>query len=153
MPVGPCASSARFEAPVALVWDLWTDPEHYKVWYGPEGATIPTATMDVRVGGLRRICMEVTTPDGPMQMWFSGAFREVIEHRRIVYTEAITDEDGNAAPDSDAHDTEVHVDFEDLGDRTRLILVHVGIPADSPGATGWTMALDKLASEIEQLRG
>jgi hypothetical protein len=25
---------------------------------------------------------------------------------------------------------------------------HVGIPSDSPGATGWTMALDKLAAYV-----
>src|SRR5215213_3647640 len=44
------------DAPVALVWQLWTDPEHFKAWYGPEGATIPVATMDVRVGGKRLVC-------------------------------------------------------------------------------------------------
>jgi hypothetical protein len=44
--------------------------------------------------------------------------------------------------------TEVRVDFEDLGSRTRIVLVHVGIPKDSPGAAGWEMALDKLATHL-----
>ena len=26
-----------FDAPLALVWRLWRDPEHMVRWYGPEG--------------------------------------------------------------------------------------------------------------------
>ena len=142
-----------FDAPVALVWQLWTDPEHFKAWYGPDGATIPTATMDVRVGRPRHVCMEVRTPNGPMQMWFVGEYREVIEHRRLAYTESTSDEHGGTpVAGVDGHvATEVRVDFEDLGNRTRMVLVHVGIPQDSPGAAGWEMALDKLATQVAQV--
>jgi uncharacterized protein YndB with AHSA1/START domain len=142
-----------FDAPVALVWQLWTDPEHFKAWYGPDGATIPTARMDVRVGGSRHVCMEVDTPNGPMQMWLVGEYREVIEHRRLVYTESTSDEHGSppAAGVGGHAATEVRVEFEDLGNRTRMVLVHVGIAEDSPGAAGWAMALDKLATQVAQV--
>jgi uncharacterized protein YndB with AHSA1/START domain len=30
-----------FDAPVDLIWQMWTDPEHFKEWFGPTGATIP----------------------------------------------------------------------------------------------------------------
>lgn len=137
------------DAPVALVWQLWTDPEHFKAWYGPEGATIPAATMNVRVGGTRQVCMEVHTPHGLVQMWFAGEYREVVEHRRLVYTESISDEHGSVPAGAGADGvTEVRVDFEDLGSRTRMVLVHAGIPQDSPGAAGWEMALDKLATQV-----
>lgn len=66
------------EAPVAVVWQLRTDPEHFKAWCGPEGVTMPSVTMEVRVGGSRHVCMEIRTPNGPMQMWFAGEYREVI---------------------------------------------------------------------------
>ena len=46
--------------------------------------------------------------------------------------------------------TEVTVEFRDLGDSTNLVLTHAGVPADSPGATGWNMALDKLAARLDQ---
>src|SRR5262245_6940039 len=46
------------DAPVSLVWRMWTDPELFRTWYGPSGATIPVATMDVRIGGARHLCME-----------------------------------------------------------------------------------------------
>jgi len=75
-----------FDAPVELIWQMWTDPEHFKAWYGPDGATIPVAKMDVRVGGSRLVCMEMQTPDGPMQMWFTGEYREVVPPERIVWT-------------------------------------------------------------------
>ena len=145
-----------FDAPVDLVWQMWTDPEHFKAWYGPDGATIPVAKMDVRVGGKRLVCMEMPSPNGPMQMWFTGEYREVVERERLVYTESMSDEDGNVASPSDmgmpeGHPTttEVRVELEDVGGRTKMVLSHAGIPADSPGAAGWAMALDKLSAHLE----
>jgi uncharacterized protein YndB with AHSA1/START domain len=144
-----------FDAPVELVWQMWTDPEHFRAWYGPDGATIPVANLDVRVGGSRHVCMEIRTPDGPMQMWFAGEHREVVENERLVYTESVSDEQGTVPSPTDAGEqpghptmTEVHVELEDLGGRTKMVLTHVGIPSDSPGAAGWTMALDKLAAYL-----
>ena len=145
-----------FDAPADLIWKMWTDPEHFKEWYGPDGATIPVAKMDVRVGGTRLVCMEMQTPDGPMQMWFTGEYHEVVENQRLVYTEAMSDEDGNVSAPADADVTEEHptttevrVELEDLGGRTKMVMTHVGIPADSPGAAGWAMALDKLATQVD----
>jgi uncharacterized protein YndB with AHSA1/START domain len=40
-----------FDAPVNLIWQTWTDPEHFKAWYGPAGATIPIAKRHCCVGG------------------------------------------------------------------------------------------------------
>ena len=45
-----------FDAPIELIWAMWTDPDHFKEWYGPDGASIPVAKMDVRVGGSRLVC-------------------------------------------------------------------------------------------------
>ena len=149
-----------FDAPVKLIWQMWTVPDHFKAWYGPGGATIPVANMDVRVGGSRLVCMEMQTPDGPMQMWFSGEYREVVENERLVYTESMSDENGNVSSPSDMGmpedhpmTTEVRVDLEDVGGRTKMVLTHAGIPVDSPGAAGWKMALDKLAGHIDALAG
>ena len=145
-----------FDAPVDLVWQMWTDPDHFAAWYGPEGATIPVAKMDVRVGGTRLVGMEVQTPGGPMQMWFTGEYREVVENERLVYTESMSDENGNVMTPSDMNmpeehptTTEVRVELEDVGGRTKMVMTHAGIPSDSPGAAGWTMALDKLAVRVE----
>ncbi|MEM9747943.1 MAG: SRPBCC domain-containing protein [Actinomycetota bacterium] len=143
----------EFDAPIESVWTMWADADHFAAWYGPQGASIPLAEMDTRVGGRRRICMEMTTPDGSMQMWFVGEFLTVEAPTLLVYTESMADPDGNVLdpaaagmPADHPAVTEVRVELTDLGGRTALTLTHAGVPADSPGAMGWTMALDKLSS-------
>lgn len=145
-----------FDAPVELIWQMWTDPVHFKAWYGPDGAAIQVAKMDVRVGGSRLVCMEVQTTNGPMQMWFTGEYREVVEKERLVYTESVCDENGNLSSPSDmgmpaGHPaiTEVRVELEDVDGRTRMVMTHVGVPGDSPGAAGWAMAFHKLSAHVE----
>jgi len=145
-----------FDAPVDLIWRMWTRPEHFKAWYGPGGASIPVAKMDVRVGGTRLVCMEVQAPNGAMRMWFTGEYREVVENERLVYTESMADENGNVLAASDmgmpaGHPTttEVRVELEQVGGRTKMVMTHTGIPSDSPGAAGWAAAFDKLAAHVE----
>lgn len=145
-----------FEAPADLIWQMWTEPEHFKAWYGPAGATVPVAKMDVRAGGSRLVCMEMDTPGGPIQMWFTGQYREVVENHRLSYTESMSDEHGNVLPAPDAGipsghpvTTEITVELEDLGGRTKMVLTHTGIAAGSAGAAGWAMALDKLAARLK----
>ena len=144
------------DAPVDLVWQMWTEPEHFKAWYGPDGATIPVAKMDVRAGGGRLVCLEMDTPGGLMQMWFTGQYREVVENQRLIYTESMSDENGNVLspsemgmPHGHPATTKVIVELEDLGGRTKMVLTHIGIAADSAGNAGWTMALSKLAAHVK----
>jgi len=141
----------HFDAPVELVWKMWTESEHFAAWYGPMGATIPVAKMNVRVGGSRHICMAMETPNGPMQMWFVGEFLEIVANERLVYTEAMSDEDGNVIspaqmgmPEGHPETTQVIVELEPVDGKTKMTMTHVGVPADSPGASGWGMAFDKL---------
>ena len=144
------------DAPASVVWQMWTEPKHFAAWYGPAGAKIPVANMDVRVGGMRLVCMEMTTPNGPMRMWFTGEYREIIPCQLLVYTESMADEHGNVLapadigmPEGHPTTTEIIVELEDLDGQTKMVLTHVGIPAGSPGAAGWMMALDKLAAHVE----
>ncbi len=134
-----------YDASADLVWRMWTEPEHFAAWYGPMGASIPIAEMDVSVGGRRFVSMAMTTPDGTeMQMFFVGEFVEITPTTKLVYTESMADADGAAQSPA----TEVTVTLQADGDRTHLTLVHAGVPADSPGAMGWNMALDKLTDHL-----
>lgn len=140
-----------FAAPIETVWKMWTEGEHYSQWYGPMGASIPVANMDATVGGSRLISMEMQTPDGPMSMWFTGEFLEVDPVTRLVYTDMMCDENGTPTPPEAMGmpagtdmSTQVVVELEDLSGSTKMTMTHVGVPADSPGGQGWTMAIDKL---------
>jgi uncharacterized protein YndB with AHSA1/START domain len=143
-----------FEAPIDLIWQMWTNPEHFKNWYGPTGFTVPVAEMDVRVGGKQLVCM--ASPDGSMKMWTTGEYTEVVPNERLVYTDSPADENGNVVspsamgmPDGYPTTTEVTVQLEDLGGRTKMVMTHAGVPADSGAGGGWEQAFAKMASYIE----
>jgi uncharacterized protein YndB with AHSA1/START domain len=143
-----------FDAAVDLIWQMWTQPEHFKKWYGPQGFSVPVAEMDLRVGGKRLICM--ASPDGSMKMWTTGEFTEIVPNERLVYTESPSDEHGHMVspaamgmPDGYPALTEVTVLFEEIGDRTRMVMTHAGVPAGSGADAGWEQAFDKLANYIK----
>ncbi len=145
-----------FDAPVDLIWQMWTQPEFFKNWYGPQGFTVPVAEMDIRVGGKRLICM--ASPDGSMKMWTTGEYTEIVPNQRLVYTESLADENGNVVspsamgmPDGYPVTTEVIVLLEDLGGRTKIVLTHAGVPADSGAGGGWEQAFAKMAKYIESV--
>ncbi len=142
-------------SPIQNVWDMWAKPENFQKWYGPEGATIPHANMDVAVGGTRHICMEMNTPNGPMQMWFVGEYLQIEEPHLLSYTEIMSNENGDKLAPSELgmpggdepQTTTVTVELEQISDtETKMTMTHAGVPADSPGAMGWEMALDKLTA-------
>ncbi len=135
-----------FAAPIDVVWRMWTDGTEFATWYGPPGAQIPVADIDPTVGGHRRICMQMETPDGTMRMWFGGTHLMVEPSTLLVYTESHTDEHG--APRGDGPDTQVRVELTAVDEGTRMVMTHTGIPAGSPGATGWNLAFDKLTVRL-----
>ena len=151
---GSVVIERTFDAPIGRIWQLWTEADQFQQWYGPQGATIPVANMDVRVGGKRLICMEMNMPDRSMKMWMAGEYKEIVPKTRLVYTESMSDENGNimspAAMGMPGHPevTEVIVELEALGERTRMVMTHVGVPAGSPGEGGWMQAFDKMSGII-----
>ena len=145
-----------FNAPVELIWQMWTDAKHFASWYGPEGFTVPVADMDVQVGGKRLVCM--ASPDGSMKMWTTGQYIEIVPHERLVYTESMADADGNVLspstmgmPEGYPETTTVTVQLEDLGGRTRMVMTQAGIPADSGASGGWQQAFAKLEKHLSTL--
>ncbi|HKJ12857.1 MAG TPA: SRPBCC domain-containing protein [Ornithinimicrobium sp.] len=143
------------DAPIDVVWSMWTDARHFAAWYGPDGADIPHLDFEVRGGGTRRLCMRVPTPQGPTEMWFTGEFLTVDPPHRLVYSEAIADAEGNVKsavelgmPESHPTVTEVRVELQTVDSGTHMVMTHVGVPPDSPGAAGWTTAVDALEHHL-----
>lgn len=147
-----------FDAPIDLVWKMWTDPALFKQWYGPNGMSVPTAEMDVKVGGTRKVCMAIQSPERSMEMWFTGVYKEVNAPARLVYTESLCDADGTiippqsmGMPDSFPDVTEVIVELSEVGGKTRMVMVHVGVAEGTAGAGGWGQAFDKLAVFLQSM--
>ena len=146
----------KFQAPIAVVWAMWTDPELFKQWYGPRGMSVPSAEMDIVVGGTRKICMEMKSPQRTMTMWFTGVYKEVVRPSRLVYTESMCDAQGvlitsqsMGMPEGHPDITEVIVELREADGMTVMTMVHVGVPEGSAGAGGWNVAFDKLAEALK----
>jgi uncharacterized protein YndB with AHSA1/START domain len=74
--------SRKINAPIELVWEVWTQPHHIAQWWGPNGFTNTITTMDVKPGGEWNLVMH--GPDGT-DYDNKSLFREVVLHKKIVY--------------------------------------------------------------------
>ena len=105
----------ELDAPRELVFRAWTDPAQFAVWFGGHQARLEDVTMDVRPGGAWSAKMVL---DGGHEIRWAGEFVELDEPARIVLT--LTD-----APEEDPGEP-LTVDLEDLGGRTRMVVVQRG---------------------------
>ena len=104
-----------FAAPRNLVWEAFTQPEHFAVWWGGRMAKVEDTRMDVRVGGTWSARMIL--PEGNID--WDGEYLEVVPPERLVMT--LTDR----ANESDARD-KFTITLTDLGDKTELVLTQDG---------------------------
>ena len=72
----------KINAPVELVWEVWTTPEHIANWWGPDGFTNTITKMEVRPEGVWELVMH--GPDGT-DYPNKSIFREVLPLKKIVY--------------------------------------------------------------------
>ncbi|MGZ3866340.1 MAG: SRPBCC domain-containing protein [Bacteroidia bacterium] len=68
-------------APVELVWEVWTDARHIKSWWGPVGFTNTIDKMEVKEGGVWELIMH--GPDGT-DYKNKHVFSKVEKHKRIL---------------------------------------------------------------------
>ena len=69
-------------APVEVVWEVWTNPEHIINWWGPDGFTNTISKMEVQPGGEWDLVMH--GPDGT-DYKNKSVFKEIILNKKIVY--------------------------------------------------------------------
>lgn len=72
----------KLDAPIDLVWEVWTKPEHIANWWGPDGFTNTIHVMDMRPGGAWDLVMH--GPDGT-DYKNKSVFKEIIKNKKIVY--------------------------------------------------------------------
>lgn len=147
-----------FDAPVSLVWKAWTEPDHYKKWWGPKTYSAPYAEMDVRPGG--KVVSSMRGPDGK-DIYSVGIYKEVQPLKKLVVTDSFADEHGNpVSPQSYGFSPEfpmelqVTVSFEDIGGKTKMTLRHEGFPAGKEAdqaKEGWSESFDKLDDHLKSL--
>ena len=146
--------SRSFDAPLKLLWKAWTEPEHLMKWYGPKGFTTPRCEMDLKVGG--RHLWSMKSPDG-MQMYFTGTYKEIVPMDRIVYTDSLSDAEGNVMspsamgmPEGSPESMDVTVTFAHKDGKTTVTVSHVGHGEGDQAGLGWEQAFDKLAAVLAE---
>jgi uncharacterized protein YndB with AHSA1/START domain len=76
------------DAPVDLVWEAYTNPEHLKKWFAPRPYEVTEMELDLRPGGVFRLRM--TGPDGfDTGHGVPGCVLEVAEREKLVWTSAL----------------------------------------------------------------
>lgn len=83
-------------APVELVWQAWTQPDHIAKWWGPPGMEVQIIEHDFKPGGLWKYSM--TMPDG-REFITEGIYSEIVEFEKIISSadfRPMTEWSGNA---------------------------------------------------------
>ena len=76
------------DAPVDLVWEAYTNPEHLKKWFAPRPYEVTEMELDLRPGGVFRLRM--SGPDGfDTGHGVPGCVLEVAEREKLVWTSAL----------------------------------------------------------------
>ncbi len=96
--------SRVLNAPVDLVWEVWTDREHIKNWWGATGFTTVIHKIDLKPDGEWLLTMY--DPDG-RHYPNKSVFREIIPRKKIEFR--------HSNPDFTAT-----IEFENAGKQTHL---------------------------------
>lgn len=136
-----------YDAPVAMVWEAWTDDAQVGQWWGPRGFTITTHRKELRAGGFWSYTMH--GPDGKDWPNYTR-YHEVVPHERLTYGHGASSED--AAPMF-----EVTATFRAVGDQTELVMI-MTLPTPEAAqqtrgfvkAAGGNGTWDRLAEYLEQ---
>ena len=132
-----------FDAPPALVFKIWTQPQIVRLWWGPRGYTTLSCAMDLRPGGTWRVSSR--GEDGS-ETAEQGIFREVTEPERLVFTHAWETEDGTPG-----HETLVTVTFAEHEGKTRMTFHQApftSVEIRDGHMQGWSESFDMLAEHL-----
>lgn len=111
--------SRLLDAPRALVYRVFTEPQHVAHWWGPFGFRNSMHEMNVKVGGVSRFTMHgpkggagptSEATDYPNEM----RYLEVVPNERLVFTH------GSGEPSDEGF--HVEITFADEGTQTRVVL-------------------------------
>jgi uncharacterized protein YndB with AHSA1/START domain len=158
-------STRIFDAPLKVVYKLWTEPPHVSQWWGPKNYAIPVCEIDLRPGGEYLYVMR--SPKGD-DFPVKGKFISIVPNERIVYTDDMYENSefwrrmlgGKVGDDVDFSTIQsiITVSFENAANKTRLTLTTRFVSNEVRDAMigmqmaeGWTQSLEKFAEELKKM--
>lgn len=134
-----------------LVWTVWTEPQHLKVWFTPRPWTVSDCTIELRPGGIFHTVMR--SPEGE-DYPSTGCFLDVAPKERLVFTDALLP--GFRPAEKPFFTAIVQIRPEGTGTRYTAMAIH----RDEAGCQkhkemgfhdGWGAALDQLVAHAKTL--
>lgn len=98
------------DAPRDLVWEVWTNPEHIKEWWGPNGFSLTTKSMTVEPGKIWEFIMH-----GMGRDWYNK-----IEYLEVKKPSLLTYKHTGA--ENEDYNFSVAVYFEEVEGKTLLTM-------------------------------
>ena len=80
--------SRVIKAPLAAVWTAWQEPKHFVKWWAPAPVVTTSNKHEFFSGGGFDTSMRLE--DGTICDLGEGCFLEIVEHERIVFTDALS---------------------------------------------------------------
>jgi uncharacterized protein YndB with AHSA1/START domain len=138
------------DAPREKVWRACSETDALRQWWGqPKGATMPFCEVDFRVGGMFHFKAEQSNGVG---IWIKCIYREIVEGKRLVMAQHLSDETGNELDSPDRPASTISLHFEDLNGKTKLTIVHAGMASQEHPIEhfreGWSQSLDRLEDSV-----
>jgi uncharacterized protein YndB with AHSA1/START domain len=117
-----------FDAPVEMVWKIWTEPELVKRWWGPKHFTSPVAKIDFREGAKSLVSMLAPKEMGSMEFYSVWLYLKIIPLQTIEFIQSLSDEEGN-----------------------KMDPVKLGMPSDFPADIRTAVTFKKLANNRTEM--
>ena len=146
------------DAPLALVWKAWTEPEHVKRWWGPKDYSSPSCKLDLREGGKYIFCMRAPQEQGGQDSYTAGVYQKIVPMQLLEFTQSLADKDGNKIDPAQAgmppdfpKEMLATVGFKAKGDLTELTITISGWTEGQMfvyAFAGWHQSIDKLAESL-----
>lgn len=134
-----------FNAPLNLVWEAWTRPDHIAKWWGPKGMETTIVEHDFKAGGNWKYTMLM--PNGG-EFIAEGTYIEIVESEKIVTS-------ADFKPMTEGVTLEAH--FEADGEQTHFTfnVIHATEEyckqqEEMGFYNGWGSTFERLAELLEQ---
>lgn len=139
--------SHLFHVSADRLFDAWTNPALVAQWFGPSGFTLPSAEIDLTVGGKYNFLMQ--SPEGA-PIVHKGTYTIIDRPRKLAFTWLLENQSCEGTEGLYC-ETVVTLDFVEKGSKTELFVTHEGLPTQQSVEShnfGWTSSLDCLAEAM-----
>jgi uncharacterized protein YndB with AHSA1/START domain len=136
----------EFAAPLALVWDAFTNAEILDQWWAPKPWQSRTKSMEFKVGGRRFYAM--VSPEG-QENWAAQDYTSISPKTNFKFFNAFADKDGNINQDWGGSDWDLNFSEQNGTTMVRIAIKNESLERmekmiEMGFVQGFTMTLNEL---------